>query len=219
VQTVRNTTIDLWDASSHSNDLCDCEPFVHVPAWWSGFLFHILAPRQISVYTYIAMLGSETGLSSPTVREIQHDMNLASDTVVFDAIRALEDVALIQRMRLRGSGPNVYRRPACETTLIRLLETNRIDASLRPATSRGVVRSQGVRKLTREGLKALLGADYEEYRARMPGLRRDFLLQCLRARLAQRIRTEREFCTCSLVQPVGTNGPRVHRDRASLGRE
>jgi hypothetical protein len=184
-------------------DLCDCEPFAYMPAWWSGFLFHVVTPRHLAVYTYIAMLGAETGISSPTVREIQHDMNLASDTVVFDALRALEHAALIQRMRLRGRGPNVYRRPACELTLMRLIEAKRIDESLRPVAANGAPRSHGVRKLVREGLRTMLGADYEKFHALAPGEpRRSFLLQCLRERLAKRSRAERTFCSCALLEPV-----------------
>jgi hypothetical protein len=184
-----------------STDLCDCEPFVHMPAWWSGFLFHLMAPRHVAVYTYIAMLGAQTGISSPTVRQIQHDMDLASDTVVFSALRALEEAALIQRMRLRGTASNVYRRPACEYTLIRLLEQNRIDGSLRPISVRGNVKSHTATKLTRQGLKAMLGDDYEPYHALPAAQRRTFLLQCLRNRLAQRARSDREFCSCPLVEP------------------
>jgi hypothetical protein len=191
---------------SSSVDLCDCEPFVYMPAWWSGFLFHLMAPRHVAVYTYIAMLGSETGLSTPTVREIQHDMNLASDTVVFDALRALEDAALIQRVRLRGNGSNAYRRPACEFTLIRLLELGRIDGSLRPIVEGASEnKSQDATDLAHEGLKALLGSDYERYRATPHRQRRDFLLACLRQRLAKRARHEREWCICSQIdQDVAT---------------
>ena len=185
--------------------LCDCEPFVYLPAWWSSFLFHLLTPRQLSVYTYIAMLGADDGIATPTVRQIQTDMGLASDTVVFEALRALEDTALLRRVRRRnGNGQNAYHRPSCEATIIALLEGRRIDSELRPITETGAeTKSDDVAQLAQDGLKKLLGDAYAQYRTAFPSERRDVLLRLLRDSLQRRTR-EREgaACFCDNIEPL-----------------
>jgi hypothetical protein len=45
--------------------------------------------------------GVPDGISRPTVRQVQLDMGLQSDSVVFDAIRKLEDFCFIRN----GSDP------------------------------------------------------------------------------------------------------------------
>jgi hypothetical protein len=176
-------------------DSCDCEPFVYMPAWWSSFLFQVLPPRALAVYTYIAMLGAANGISRPTARQIQADMGLASDSVVFDALRLLEELMLIRRRRENTSRQNAYSRPSCQTTLIRLLETNRIDSRLRAVTeghSHAV--SDDIAELVRNGLHGLLGEDFSAYAAAGPAERRDVLISLLRRSLARRARVD--DCVC-----------------------
>lgn len=181
-----------------SVESCDCEPFVYMPAWWSSFLFQIISPRQLAVYTYIAMLGVPDGFSTPTIRQIQQDMGLSSDSMVYEALRALEDSGLIRRVRVRSNGSpaqNGYRRPACESTLITLLEAGRIDHRLRPIDHVPQTKSDDVTELVREGLAGLLGERFPQYQAAPAGDRRGVLLDLLRASLAERSR--RENCTCA----------------------
>lgn len=177
-------------------DACNCEPFVYMPAWWSSFLFRLVKPRELAVYTYIAMLGVPDGVSRPTVRQIQDDMGLSSDSVVFEALRSLEDMALIRRLRNAVvSGQNAYVRPACETTLIRLLETGRIDHRLRPITDGPKLPSDDASDLARDGLKGLLGGDFDEYEATPAEQRTTKLLQMLRHALNERRRNP-QSCVC-----------------------
>jgi hypothetical protein len=176
-------------------DRCDCEPFVYVPAWWSSFLFQVLSPRELAVYTYIAMLGVPDGVSRPTVRQVQLDMGLQSDSVVFDAIRKLEDLRFIRRLRNASGGRNAYVRPTCETTLISLLENNVIDPHLRPVDdSSQKLQSYDVTDLADQGLRLLLGEDFATYAAAAPEDRRAVLLDLLRASLLKRER--RASCVC-----------------------
>lgn len=178
-------------------DSCDCEPFVYMPAWWSSFLFRLVKPRELAVYTYIAMLGVPDGVSRPTVRQIQDDMGLSSDSVVFEALRALEDMALIRRLRNAVvTGQNAYVRPACETTLIRLLEAERIDHRLRPITDGPRKPSDDAYDLACNGLKSLLGEQaFARYEATPPQQRTPMLLQLLRSAFAQRTRKPNS-CVC-----------------------
>lgn len=182
-------------------DPCDCEPFVQMPAWWSSFLFQLTTPRQLAVYTYIAMLGVPDGVSRPTVRQIQDDMGLSSDSVVFDALRSLEELSLIRRLRNSVvTGQNAYVRPACETTLVRLLETGKIDHRLRPIS--GNVpdqKSEDVSNLVRDGLTKLLGDAYPEYASAPASERTETLLALLRRSFAGRAR-DTQTCVCEKNQ-------------------
>lgn len=192
-----------------SVEICDCEPFVNLPAWWSSFLFRILSPRQLAVYTYIAMLGVKENISTPTVRQIQDDMGLASDTTVYDALRALEDAVLIRRVRVRndaGVAQNGYRRPACESTLIALLEQKRIDYRLRPIErSVAAPRSDAVTALAEDGLKTMLGDDFASYTSASPNAGRTVLLDLLHASSAKRRRAANKQCTCDRVEADSTD--------------
>jgi hypothetical protein len=189
-------TLRMNAAVNSSADSCDCEPFVYVPAWWSSFLFQLVSPRQLAVYTYIAMLGVPDGISRPTVRQIQDDMGLSSDSVVFDALRSLEDLALIRRLRNAVvTGQNAYVRPACETTLIKLLEMERIDHRLRPVNDGAQPKSADVTELARDGLRNLLGDAYNEYAAKPESERRTFLLAALRQSQSGRVRKPGS-CVC-----------------------
>lgn len=183
-----------------SVEICDCEPFVYMPAWWSSFLFRVIPPRKLAVYTYLAMLGVKEGISTPTVRQIQDDMGLASDTTVYDALRGLEDADLIRRVRLRndaGVAQNGYRRPSCQSTLIALLEQRRIDHRLRPVAASGAqAQSEAVTELAIVGLKTLLGDDFPAYASAAPSEGDGVLLDLLRASLAKRRRVANEHCVC-----------------------
>lgn len=182
-------------------DACDCEPFVYMPAWWSSFLFQIISPRQLAIYTYIAMLGAD-GISMPTVKQIQQDMGLASDSMVYDALRGLEQASLIRRVRVRADGgrasQNGYQRPACESTLIALLENGRIDYRLRPTLPQAGPQSEDVTDLARKGLQMLLGDDFLRYESAALAQRRDVLLEMLRDSLHRRERGQ--DCSCSRAE-------------------
>jgi hypothetical protein len=186
--------------------LCDCEPFAYLPAWWCAFLFQIISPRQLSVYTYLAMLGAKEGVARPTVRQIQADMGLYSDTVVFNAIRTLESYGLIRRLRSKPAGPlrKAYHRPSCESTLITLLEQKRIDADLMPLMrTEQSGKSHDVQVLTQDGLRLLLEARYEAYQQAPAAERVNVLIQLLReARLERRAQRADGFCACSQVDPL-----------------
>jgi hypothetical protein len=187
---------------------CDCEPFVYMPAWWSSFLFQIFSPRQLAVYYYIAMLGVKDGISIPTIRQIQEDMGLASDSMVYEALRVLEDGALIRRVRLRNNGgaaQNGYRRPSCESTLVTLLQRGAIDSRLRPVVAgRAETQSADVAELAREGLQSLLGGAFGIYESAAPELRSEVLVRLLQASAARRSRDSSSQCVCALGESDDT---------------
>jgi hypothetical protein len=166
----------------------DCRPFVRLPAWWSGFLFHVLNPRQICIYTYLTMLSDDEGSCSPTVEQIRDDLGLYSSTMVFEALSVLESLGFFVRERQSHgdarSRRNTYHRTSCEFTILRLLETGKIDGALRPIRTREAPASEEGRALVEVGIRDLLGTRYERYQRATPHARADVLLEELRAAIA-----------------------------------
>lgn len=166
-----------------------CEPEAQLPAWWSGFLFHVLNPRQVSMYVYLIMLSDAYGVCHPTIEQIRKDLGLLSTTMVFESIAVLEEYGFFVRSRESlpesRSRRNVYRRTACEYTILRLLETNKLDGDLSPVGS-GNAASPDSRQLIEVGLKKLLGAQYARYAAADSAHRRDVLMALLNELLRRR---------------------------------
>jgi len=170
----------------------DCEPLSAIPAWWSGFLFHVLNPRQLCMYLYLTMLSDGSGVCHPTIDQIRKDLGLLSDTMVFDALAVLEETGFIVRTRRAfpdsRSKRNVYQRTTCEYTVLRLLETERIDGSLSPSSSSDVPAAQEARQLVEEGLASLLGPAFPEYSAADDTSKKTVLMRILNRVIQERPR-------------------------------
>ncbi len=162
---------------------------VQLPAWWSGFLFHVLNPRQVSMYLYLTMLADERGICHPTIEQIRADLGLLSTTMVFESIAVLEEYGFFMRSRQNlpesRSRRNVYRRTACEYTILRLLETNKIDGDLKPVNAADSV-ADGASQLVHEGLRGMLKERYARYAGAAPEERRDTLIEALNETLRLR---------------------------------
>jgi hypothetical protein len=163
-----------------------CEPYTKVPAWWSGFLFHVLTPRQVSMYLYLSMLTDEYGICNPKIDRIRQDLGLASPTVVFEAIGVLEDLGFFLKRRIAvpngRSRRNIYQRASCEYTVLRLLETGRVDGEMR--TSRQRTAKMNAEVL--EGLRELVEpAAFTTYSKAAGPKKKGLLLEALIARLSQ----------------------------------
>lgn len=175
--------------SSYSNGSRECPPAAEIPAWWSGFLFHVLNPRQLSMYVYLIMLSDDRGVCHPTIEQIRKDLGLLSTTMVFESIAVLEEYGFFVRSRESlpesRSRRNVYRRTACEYTILRLLETNKIDGDLLAAGADGAA-SPDSRQLVEIGLRELLGEQYERYAAADPAEKRELLMSILNELLRKR---------------------------------
>jgi DNA-binding transcriptional ArsR family regulator len=160
----------------------ECEPTTMIPAWWSAFMFRVLNPRQVCMYLYLAMLSDYKGECSPTIEQIREDLGLYSPSMVFEALAVLEDLGFIFRERQSFPGVrakrNVYRRPPCPMTLLRLLERDRIDGELRPKGG-GSPASQESQALVFEGLREVLGDWYERYAQATASAKREVLVECL----------------------------------------
>jgi len=141
------------------------------------------------MYIYLTMLADDHGFCHPTIDQIRRDLGLLSTTMVFESLTVLEEYGFFLRSRQTlpesRSRRNVYRRTACEYTILRLLETNRIDADMRP-TSAVAEPSAESQVLLREGLGTLLEADYAKYSAARPENRREILLGILNELLKNR---------------------------------
>ncbi len=149
-------------------------------------MFHVLNPRQVCMYTYLTMLTNGDGTCHPTIEQIREDLGLYSSSMVFEALAVLEDLRFITRERRTFPGTrakrNVYGRPPCEQTVLRLLERKAIDGELRPTGRSGSPVSAESRQLAADGLKSLLGPPaYARYVAATPSAKRDVLLELLEA--------------------------------------
>lgn len=144
-------------------------------------MFHVLNPRQVCMYLYLAML-TDKGECSPTIEQIREDLGLYSPSMVFEALAVLEDLAFISRERQSFPGVrakrNVYRRPPCEATILRLLERDRIDGELRPKGG-GSPASQESQALVIDGLRVTLGDQYERFASATPSAKREVLIEVL----------------------------------------
>ncbi len=179
----------VQNSASRDGTTGECQPMVEIPAWWSGFLFHVLNPRQVSMYVYLIMLTDDNGICHPTIEQIRKDLGLLSTTMVFESIAVLEDYGFFVRSRQAlpesRSRRNVYRRTACEYTILRLLETNRIDGDLCPVGSVDTA-SDDARQLVEEGLSKILEGHYPRYVATESAKRREVLIEIINLLLRSR---------------------------------
>jgi len=142
------------------------------------------------MYVYLIMLSDDSGVCHPTIEQIRKDLGLLSTTMVFESIAVLEEYGFFVRSRESlpesRSRRNVYRRTACEYTILRLLETNKIDGDLFPINSGDAV-SNDSRQLVETGLKDLLGCEYfQRYESAAHSERRDVLMTILNELLRKR---------------------------------
>jgi hypothetical protein len=163
-----------------------CRPFTEIPAWWSGFVFHVLNARQITLYLYLCMLLDTDGLCAPTVEQIRQDLGLSS-SIVFGAIGGLEAAGFILRRRtylasLR-SRRNVYQRPSCEFTVLRLLHIGKIDGELRAVPGDTHEMSGDCRQLKVEWLQGLLREEFARYAAAATPAKAQILIRALSAQV------------------------------------
>src|ERR1700722_13346871 len=151
----------------------------------SGFLYHVLNPRQVSIYLYLTMLACETNVCHPTTKQIRNDLRLSSLSIVFGAISVLERQGFLLRERRKlaelNSRRNVYQRPSCEFTVLRLLELGKIDGHLRPVSGAMSEVSDDSRRLKDEGLRQTPGDLYAAYSAAPDEAKADILAGLLRA--------------------------------------
>jgi SOS-response transcriptional repressor LexA len=151
----------------------------------SGFLYHVLNPRQVSIYLYLTMLACETNVCHPTTKQIRNDLRLSSLSIVFGAISVLERNGFLLRERRQvpelKSRRNVYQRPSCEFTVLRLLELGKIDGCLRPVSGAATEVSDDSRRLKEDWLRQTLGDLYAAYSAAEDEEKADILIGLLRA--------------------------------------
>ncbi|MDP9019144.1 MAG: hypothetical protein M3N19_12590 [Candidatus Eremiobacteraeota bacterium] len=174
------------DAANRFTGDGECEPYTSIPAWWSGFLFHVLNPRQVSMYLYLSMLSEERGICNPTIDNIRRDLGLASATMVFEAIGVLEDLGFFLKERVSiphaRAKRNVYQRASCEYTILRLLQTQRLDGELQTSLQKG----NGTTEEVLAGIRGLVGDDvYAMYVKSEASKKKDVLINALQARLTK----------------------------------
>ena len=164
-------------------------PFALIPAWWSSFLLQVLTPRQLSLYVYLSLLSAESGICHPTTQQIRKELGLSSMTIVFDALSALEQKGFILRKRRHieelNSRRNIYQRPACAFTILRLLENSNIDGCLQPAAIVDSETSDESRSLKDAWLRESLGSEeFANYDRADNKEKREILIDFLKADIA-----------------------------------
>jgi hypothetical protein len=164
-------------------------PFAQIPAWWSGFLFQVLNPRQLSLYVYLSLLIADSDICHPTTQQIRKELGLSSMTIVFEALSALEECGFILRKRRLivelNSRRNVYQRPSVASTVVRLLELGKIDGSLRPMAISDSEMSDESHKLKDTWLRATLGSeDFANYERADDKNKREILMDFLKSDIA-----------------------------------
>ncbi len=146
-------------------------------------MFHVLNPRQVSMYLYLTMLSEASGECHPTIEQIRDDLGLYSASMVFEALATLEDLGFVIRERQSFPGVrakrNVYRRTACETTILRLLQRELIDGELRPRRNGEVPAAEESKMLAQKGLRLILDEQYARYEVATGGAKRDVLIEIL----------------------------------------
>lgn len=134
------------------------------------------------MYIYLIMLSDDRGVCHPTIDQIRKDLGLLSTTMVFESIAVLEEYGFFMRSRQTlpesRSRRNVYRRTACEYTILRLLETNKIDGDLHPVGA-GDPPSEESQQLVQHGLREVMGSRYRLYSEAEPERKREVLLSTL----------------------------------------
>ncbi|HKU66374.1 MAG TPA: hypothetical protein VJP85_01215 [Candidatus Baltobacteraceae bacterium] len=140
------------------------------------------------MYVYLIMLSDAYGVCHPTIEQIRKDLGLLSTTMVFESIAVLEEYGFFVRSRESlpesRSRRNVYRRTACEYTILRLLETNKLDGELAPAGNGEP--SHDSRQLVDIGLRDVLGEHYARYAAADAPHKREVLTAILNDLLRRR---------------------------------
>lgn len=135
------------------------------------------------MYVYLVMLGDPKGECSPTIDQIREDLGLYSSSMVFEALAALEDLGFMLRERQAFAGVrsrrNLYRRPTCESTLLRLLDRGRIDGELRSTNPTRSPASPESQALVLDGLRELLGEAYARYDQAPREHKREVLVELL----------------------------------------
>jgi hypothetical protein len=142
------------------------------------------------MYVYLIMLSDDRGVCHPTIEQIRKDLGLLSTTMVFESIAVLEEYGFFVRSRESlpesRSRRNVYRRTACEYTILRLLETNKLTGDLSPVGSSEPA-SADARHLVETGLREVLGPQsYDRYAGAPADEKRNVLMTILSDRLRKR---------------------------------
>lgn len=116
--------------------------FAAIPSWWRGFLFHVLSPSELHVYTYLLTMLGPDQRCIPTDADIMDATGIASRSTV----HALRTSLIRKGFFLIERGPAyenkrdhqyIYWRPSPEYTLRTLLDLGLIDADLRAVVPRG----------------------------------------------------------------------------------
>jgi len=104
----------------------------------------------------------------------------------------LEQYGFILRKRRNieelNSRRNVYQRPACEFTVLRLLECSKVDGLLRPTPGFVNEMSDESRQLKEDWLRETMAARYAAYDAASDEVKRTVLIDFLKENLSRRVR-------------------------------
>lgn len=164
----------------------DNAPYFVIPSAWRRFLFHVLSPRELTVYLYVCSLTDRNAIAYPTTSQIVEDLGVKSRVTVNDALENLKRLGFLlteagNRGRLKNR--SIYQRPAPQYTLLTLLTLERIDEALFPV---GKPRGEGAAstdKAVSVHLQSLLQESYIAYDRAPHEQKRAVLITALEQRL------------------------------------
>jgi len=158
---VSKDPLNRWRSSDSSS-------FVQWPAWWRTFVYHVLTPREVTVYLYVTShVKSARSITFVPIREIRDGVGLRSDSIVRTSLEKLVELGFLLRFpvthkTLRQARMKVaLQRPRVHHTLITLLARGQIDERLLPIKAEHYTReSVGRDPQTDPALKGLFRNTY-----------------------------------------------------------
>ncbi len=136
------------------------------PPWWRTFLFRVLTGRQLTVFMYLLTCMDGSDECHPTIEEIRTFVGLNRQTMIFDALSALDRLGFIVRyprmLPSTGGRRNLYRRPPHEYTVLKLVDKKILDTQLRVRHHESSYTPEIMEELDAE-LRAMLGEQYAAF--------------------------------------------------------
>jgi hypothetical protein len=164
----------------------DNAPYFVIPSAWRRFLFHVLSPRELTVYLYVCSLTDRNAVAYPTTAQIVEDLGVKSRVTVNDGLENLKRLGFLltetgSQGRLRNR--SIYQRPAPQYTLLTLLTLELIDEGLFPVGKPHGEGAASTDKAVSLHLQSLLQESYVAYDRAPQQQKRAVLITALEQRL------------------------------------
>jgi DNA-binding transcriptional regulator PaaX len=146
------------------------KPFFTVPAWWRRFLYHVLRPRDVTVYLYYLSVMNPAGVAWPARAQICSDLGVKDKDAIRDSVQRLVELGFLieateqDRSDFSMADRPMYQRPCVQFTVYTLLKEKKIDGRLFPLNV--ALRSEhdkATDSVVTSGIKTMLGDMHAGY--------------------------------------------------------